>query len=542
MLGWLVITACVGLLAGAGWFVGRVGREWMATIEQCREALGGELTPGNLLLPPRLWRRSDDGLSLVIGLSTSGEGGRKIATRTLGGARAWVASTRLAVDGDGIPGDLRIRSKRAAAEHVAIEGRRVSTGIADLDRRLHLEGGVNSVLSRLGGARRAAIVAAVAQGASLSHGIWVIERTEPVTRAEELIGLARLLLAAAQATQARGTIAEERLLDSVCRDPEPGFRRACLDCLTMRRGMWRARAIEAGLVDPEPEMRLRAAQAAGVQGRTVLIALAREAPDDVRLAAIATLAADDGPEVRALLEELALEAHAGVRAAALAGMARLGHAPIELLRCFARHPDPELRIRALKALRPAGAIAIEQAIVALDDPNARVVLTAVELLGARADTSVLPRLRAVRPAALDSALKAAIDRALTAIAARPVPVAVGALALAGPDRAGAGRLTLDDEVRGRLSQEQGAGEGAVTRPDCPDLFAEPSPSGPSGAPGAAPDDLFAQTEPLVAGGRGRAGPPEDLFAESTPVHEPTTDQAGPARPPAGEVSRIDETE
>lgn len=476
-----VILAGLALLAGAGWLVGRIGREWTAALELCRASLGGELTPGNLLLPPRLWWRTEDGLSLVIGLSTSGEGGRRMAVRTLGGARALVASTRLTIDGDGLPGDMRIRPMGSVAEHIALQARRVATGIADFDRRVELEGSVSAVLSRLGVERRAAIASAVAQGASLAHGVWVIERTEPITRASELIGLARLLLAAARATQAGETIAEERLYASVQRDPEPGFRLACLECLVTRPGAWRARAIEAALVDPEPEIRLRAAQAAGTGGREVLAELARTAPDDVRIAAIETLARDDGPEVRALVEALALNGSLQIRAAALEAIGRLAYAPVELLVRFARHPDAGLRIRAVRALRPAGAVAVEQASLALEDPDPAVVRAAVDILGARGDARALGQLESVRVGPLDAQLRTAIDRAKAAIANRPVPDAVGALALAGQDRPEAGRLGLDDD-HGHLSDGESS---ALAGAPVADLFAEPPP-----LPADAPRDLF----------------------------------------------------
>ncbi len=479
MLATGVIIAGLALLLGAGWLIGRVGREWTHAIDACREALGGELTPGNLLLPPRLWYRTDDGLSLVIGLSSSGEGGRRISMRTAGGARALVASTRLTVDGDGLPGDLRIRPAGAVAEHVAIDARRVATGITDFDRRVDLEGSVSAVLSRVGIERRAAIAAAVAQGASLTHGVWAIERAEPITRAPELIGLARLLLAAARATQAGETIAEERLYASVKRDPEPAFRLACLTCLVTRAGSWRARAIDAGLADPEAEIRLCAAQAAGAGGRNVLVELARTAPDDIRVAAIETLARDDGPEVRALLEELALAGTLRIRAAALDAVGRLAYAPVELLVRFARHPDPGLRVRALRALRPDAGAAVEQALLALDDDDPEVVRSAVDILGGRGDVRVLPRLQAIRVGPLDSTLRAAVERAIRAITDRPVPANVGGLALAGPDRPEAGRLGLDDDYGHLSDSEHGAPAAPVT-----DLFADTS------SEIVAPRDLF----------------------------------------------------
>jgi len=479
MLATLVILAGVGLLAGAGWFTVRTGRAWLDVIEQCRETLGGELTPGNLLLPPRLWRRTDDGLSLVIGLRTSGEGGRRMATRVVGGARSMLASTRLSIDGDGLPGDLRIHP---AAARAPFDARRVTTGIPDFDRRVHLAGSLSSALSRLGGERRAAIAAAVGQGASFSHGVWAIERAEPVTRASELVGLARLLIAAAHATRAGETIAEERLYDAVRRDPEPGFRLACLECLVLRSGVWRVRAIEAGLADPDPAVRLRAGQADGVAGREVLIALASGGPEDIRVASIQTLANDDGPDIRAVFERLAASGSGRIRAAALRGMARLGHVPTALLLRFARHPDPALRVLALMGLRPAGAVAAAQAELALNDPAPDVVLAAVEMLGARGNVSVVPALRRLKIGPLDSKLKAAVERAIVAVLARRPPDAMGGLALAGPDQPEAGRLGLDEGRRGRLSDHA----HPSIDPGVADLFADE------------PADLFAEQAPRAA--------------------------------------------
>lgn len=501
----LVIVAALGLLTGAGWLVVRTGRAWRATIRECREALGGELTPGNLLLPPRLWLRADDDLSLVVGLAGSGEGGNPRTTRIVGGARSLIASTRISVDGGRLPHDMSIYPSGALPDRGSSdERRRVTLGIPALDSRMRIEGGVSSVLSRMGAERRSAVAAAVGQGASLDHGVWTIERPEPVTRSSELIGLSRLLLAAARALDPGDTIADERLCASVQRDPEPTFRLRCLDCLVTRPGLWRTRAIEAALIDPAPEIRLRAAQAAGVGGRETLTALARGRFDDgLRTAAIAALANDDGPEVRALFEALATTGTQAVRAAALRAMRQVGHVPVELLERFCRHPEPTLRGLALQALRPAASIE-GRAIEALDDPAPAVVRVAIDILAAQGSVSAIPALRTVRVGPLDGALRTAIERATRAIARRVPQAGVGQLSLAGPDQPEAGRLSLDDD-QGGLSDEAPGGAG----PD--------EGGGPARAEGATPVvDLFAEPDR-----------PPDLFADGPPRADP----AGPA--PAG---------
>lgn len=526
MIAGLVIAAALGLIAGAGWLVVRTGRAWRATVRECRAALGGELTPGNLLLPPRLWLRADDGLSLVVGLAGSGEGGNPRTTRIVGGARSLIASTRISVDGGRLPHDIRIYPSGALPDRSpSTTGRRVTLGIPALDKRMRIEGSVSSVLSRMGAERRSAVAAAVGQGASLDQGVWTIERPEPVMRSAELIGLSRLLLAAARALEPGDTIADERLCASVQRDPEPAFRLRCLDCLVTRPGLWRTRAIEAALADPAPEIRLRAAQAAGVGGRETLTALARGRFDDaLRAAAITTLANDDGPEVRALLEALAQDGTRAVRAAALRAMRQVGHAPVELLERFCRHPEPTLRGLALQALRPAGSIE-RRAIDALEDPVPAVVRVAVDILAAQGSVSAIPALRSVRVGPLDGALRTAIERATGAISRRVPRAGVGQLSLAGPDQPEAGRLSLDDD-QGGLSDEMPGG-AAPDETDGPALIS-------SAAPVA---DLFAEPDPSPSGLRSS---PPDLFAAGPPGADPA-DAASTDTEPADALSSDRET-
>lgn len=547
MLAALVMLLGMALLVGAAHILLRTVREWRATITACRDALGGELTPGNLLHPPRLWLRTDD-YSLVVGLISRGERGGRFSTSIVGRPRAIVASTRITVDGPRLPHDLAIYPAGPVPDGIVPHAdRRVVLGIPPLDRRLRIEGSPMGALSRMGADRRSAIAAAVAQGAAYDGKVWAVERAEPITRATELIGLSRLLIAAAEALLVDDDIAEERLLASVRRDPEPGFRLRCLDALTARVGAYRQRAIDAALADPHPTVRLHAARAAGPAGRAALIALA-EGPHDTALRgeAIAELARDDGPEVRALFERLALHGISPIRLAALRGMRRLGHAPVELLARFCRHPEPALRIAALRALRAAGPAGEAAAIAALDDGAAEVVRTAVETLAAIGGPAALPGLRGLRPGPLDAALKAAIERALEAIRSRLPRADVGQLALAGPDAPEAGQLAMADEAFGRLSPHVS---------DAEDLFADPPPIHGVEPPPAPPNQPIHGVEPGAAptpaaaihgvadAAPAPAGPPiDDLFADPPDPAPPA--ETAPRRPaePAVEVSPAPETE
>lgn len=438
----LVLGSVIG--GGVSWLV-RLDHRWRRALNALEQQHGGGQTDGAPLHPPSLWvERESTTLSVSLELGPNAD-------------RRYWACTRISVEGQGIPVELEISAR---SRRLSVPMRQTTRlEVPDIDERLVLRGPRALALSCLGPEARAPIMAAVARGAVLDAGRWTLERRQPIVDVAELGGLARLVLAAADAVDHPTTTIDSRLADTIAADPDPVMRLKCLESLLMRPGGHRRRAVEHALADPSPTVRLRAAVSAGPSGRAVLIALATDnrMADPIRVEAIEALGAHDGLDVRARLDELLGPGPVAVRVAVMETMARIGHAPRSALLRFIRHPESRLRAAAARALRGLGPEAESPLIGLLQDSASTVVHATVRSLRAVGTAAAVPHLRRITEGLLvDGRLKALTEQTVAAITARTPRAEVGQLSLAGDDDPEAGQLEL---ISGDGGLELGAEPG-----------------------------------------------------------------------------------
>jgi HEAT repeat protein len=243
-------------------------------------------------------------------------------------------------------------------------------------------------------------------------------------------------------------------------DPVPAVRLANLQTLTREFPEHPATrpALLKALEDPSPEVRLRAAIAAGPDGRETLLGLAlrEDCPDEIAARAV-TSAGHDLPLDR-LLHRLKQASDEGSSRVALACIEVAGSTAqpeaIEALAGILAGGNEEL---AGAAARNIGILGSESAeihlIAALDHASAEVRIAASDALAkCGSPRAVLPLRRCAGAHPLDISLRRSARQAIAEIQARLTGASPGQLSLSVDE---SGQVSLvDEDRRGRLTLDQ----------------------------------------------------------------------------------------
>lgn len=275
------------------------------------------------------------------------------------------------------------------------------------------------------------------------------------------------LLDLARRLTREGSLAS-RLAENVTNDPHPVVRLRNLQLLV--REFWGPAvrpAVLAACADSDPEVRLRAAAAVGVEGLPVLLQLAQdgELDDRLRAEAVATL----GPrltaaQASAILQQTSRVLHPATAEACIHVLGGHGAVAIDVLQeALAIGPD-SLAAAAARALGATGDPRAEAALLGTLGWNGsearREAATALGRLGSVA--AVLPLKQAAERGAQDRPFARAAREAVAQIQARLPGAAAGQLSLAGVE---AGQLTLADSQGGQLSLASSVGQVSLAAPD-----------------------------------------------------------------------------
>lgn len=355
------------------------------------------------------------------------------------------SETRLVVDAEAsLPRSLSIGAERPFASiRRAIGDTDIETGDAAFDAGASVFGSRDEALAVLSADTRRRVERALSVGVRVESGKIVLRNPGLARDSGTLVSLANEMLALAEALSIDVRPVPGRLLENVKSDPNPVFRRRCLESLVERypdRDVTRA-ALRAALADRSPETRVLAAEKLpGDEGSGALEALA--------------LADDAGEETRAR----------AVRALARRPASRAAAEVIE--RLLRDRGAPALRHAAVAA---AGALRIASAIPllgALEPPlppeTAEAVALALREIGDPAGEDAAIALLASEDAKVRTAAARALEKIGSRRAVEPLhPIATSKLSF------GAARTAAISAIRAIQSRLAGAEHGGLALPDAP---------------------------------------------------------------------------
>ena len=285
----------------------------------------------------------------------------------------------------------------------------------------------------------------------IAHGELRVEVSE--RKRSLLPDVLRVQLGVARRLERRLAIAPA-LLSQVIHDPVPGVRLECLSTLTREFGPSQetGEAARAACGDADPEIRLRAALALGLEGQGVLFELAERLVDDACAAkALEALESKLEPErLLAILERARKTRRLAASRACLAQLGRKGGAAVLATLVEVMTSDGELGVDAARALGTTGLPAAEEPLIgALAREPAALRIAAAEALGAVGSAaSVLPLKEAADEHAADKELGRAARQAVAEIQARLTGASPGQISLSDNNR---GHLSVAGDTAGRLS-------------------------------------------------------------------------------------------
>jgi len=270
----------------------------------------------------------------------------------------------------------------------------------------------------------------------------------------QIAGILRLLLEVGQRF-AQPLDVTKRLAENARLDPDAGVRLSNL-LLLVREDPGDPVTLEvlrAACADPSPEIRLRAAQELGAEGRAILLELAKsEGNDPWSARAVSALGCDLPFDLAATILNVALRRRRHLTArACLETFGRSGNAEaVHLLAKVLAREEGDLATAAALALGATGSPAAEPPLLlVLWHASTEVLIAAASALGdVGSPAAVLPLKEASERAANDQDLRRAIRQAIARIQARLPGASPGQLSLAGAE---AGQLSLVPGEAGQLS-------------------------------------------------------------------------------------------
>jgi hypothetical protein len=299
----------------------------------------------------------------------------------------------------------------------------------------------------------AADLVTLAEGLLVAH----TDDGDPATRVERLTAVIASLLAIAEGLLPDQAL-EARLAENARCDPLPSVRLGCLEMLLQERPDHPATAAasRAALADADGSVRLAAALAQPVEGRAILLEVARDpaSSDAVASRALAAAgAAIEGDALELVLGEALVTGKEATVAVCLDGLARDGAGRVPAIGRVLESEVASLAAAAARALGGTGAPAAAPALArALAHADAAVRAAAAVSLGrvgaATDDVLALREAEAAHP--WDGTFLRAVRESIASVQSRIVGADHGQLALAQP----AGEVSLaDDALDGRLSVE-----------------------------------------------------------------------------------------
>lgn len=294
--------------------------------------------------------------------------GVRMATGTLGAVRATLSEDcdlatgkafAVALEVAGVPEELVLRAEdRLEALKKTVEGEDVQLLDAPFDAAVNVHGPEDVALSVLGSAGRQAVQRLVSRGAVIKEGRVRLELPKEVDL-QEAEALVRETADDAACIQARPVAVA--LAENAAADPVPGVRLRNLKVLLKIWGKHEAarRAIDTGLADPDPEVRLLAAKR--VEDERALPALRTVIEDVDAPPAVRSEALDEARQRRAswLFEVAcaAAEREPAMAAAAARALADLGDERAEpTLAMIVGRDSGEARREAVVALGAVGSV------------------------------------------------------------------------------------------------------------------------------------------------------------------------------------------
>ena len=368
---------------------------------------------------------------------------------------------RVTVDGVGtnagsVP--VRLELDRERTSIGMIGGEDVVVGDPRFDERVRVRGGEAVALAALGREARSALLTAIIAGDEIRvRAGMVIAELEFNSRPDptQLIAVTRRAVRVARHLVVSANGIPAALAERALKDPLPGVRLQALEALARLEGEGAlARRVARGLLsDKDPEVRLRAAVAAGREGFDTLVALVRARSGRGR---------SRGPRRwgSGLAEALdrSREGNEGRRARALDHLvARYPAAWVRpLLHGAVKSGPGPLRVAALRGVARIGDASFQSEVLRLlDHPTDAVRDAAVAALGAVGTVAAVPALRALaaRSGSLEFPVRRAVDTAVAAIQSRISGAAAGQVSLADTAPVG-GEVSLaggTGDAAGRLS-------------------------------------------------------------------------------------------
>jgi hypothetical protein len=399
-----------------------------------------------------------------------------IDTYTVSTGKSSQVFTRIRV-GTGVARDVVFEAEGVGASFKKwFLGSDVEVGDELFDSAVVVRGDEDELLSRLTRDARLAVRDVVQRKARLKDGELVWTRSGLVSDVSLLVDTANALAHAAACLDTGDRVAA--IAKNAASDPVHDFRHACLRRLIAhhpRRPETR-QAVEAGLRDRSPDVRVLAASAAGPAGVPALLQIATDPGGRMehRVVAWRGLAAGSavidgvGEALDPALTEVAdEEAEPELRDAVLGACAVSGHDPERaLLERLAPLAGPAGHIGLAKVLEGSrGALGEsgEDLLLGMlaEEAPTEVIIAAAEALGAKASTRVVEALLPFTKGVTTSgAVKDAARAAISAIQGRAEGAAAGQLTVvegAGGAPSG-GELALEAAVGGALSDAEVEGE------------------------------------------------------------------------------------
>lgn len=361
----------------------------------------------------------------------------------------------LVIEVPGPPGFTGMKLRRE--RHRPRGMREIEVGDEAFDSKFFVEGPIRTVFTLLDAEARRLLIGA--DGESL----WdkELELVGGEIRAEtsdpQLPAILPILLEVGRRFAQPVDVAR-RLAENAGQDPTAGVRLANLLLLVREfpGEPGTVEALRAACSDPSPEIRLRAAEKLGAEGRDVLVNLAESEVDDaVSEQAVAILGEDLAFERATAILRLALRRRRlGTARVCVEALGRHGEAAVEMLAKVTAREQGELAAAAAQALGETGSLTAEPSLIqALQHENMEVQVAAAKALGrVGSAAAVLPLKAAAERSSRDEDLRRATRQAIAEIQSRLPGASPGQLSLAGAE---VGQLSLAQAEAGQLSLATG---------------------------------------------------------------------------------------